>query len=177
MEDELKRFTQQHRRDFEVFRLDIDDAWYDVERRLARENFFWKHMSKVAAILLVLITIAIGYCFNDQRMEINRYGPALKDLSSELAETDAYYAMKIDENLEMIWATSGYFDPGLLAQMEVFDDEYRLLKKDMKDNADSEEVINAMIEHYRLKLKTLEKILEEIQKDHDRTDDEKIQAI
>jgi hypothetical protein len=51
--------------------------------------------------------------------------------------------------------------------MKLLDEEYKSLKNDLKDDADSEEVINAMIEYYRLKLEMLGKILLEIQKNND----------
>ena len=41
------------------------------------------------------------------------------------------------------------------------------LKQDLKDNADNAEVIAAMMNHYRLKLQILEKMLNEIQEENE----------
>jgi len=182
MIDDLKKYTEKHRKDFDVYVFDKDMAWNAIENRLdsageKRTQFPWKSILRVAAIMIFLMTIGFGYYLNHQRLEINRYGFDLQDLSLDLADTEAYYTMQIDEKLDMIKAAKGNFDSNLLAQMEIFDADYQLLKKDLKDNADSEEVINAMIEHYRLKLNMLEKILKEIKKDNNNQDYEEVQAI
>ena len=84
---------------------------------------------------------------------------------------------KIEEKLDMIKASAEMIEPEVHIQLELLDDEYQSLRNDLKDNADSEEVINAMIENYRLKLHMLEKILEEIQKNNENIDYEEVQAI
>jgi hypothetical protein len=122
--------------------------------------------------LIVLISISFGFHLNKQLIKIERYGVALQDISNELADTEVYYSEEIGEKLEMIRSAGGIFDPGLLAQLAVLDEDYRLLKKDLNENADNGEVINAMIGHYRLKLQMLEKILMEMQKDHN--DEQKV---
>ncbi len=61
--------------------------------------------------------------------------------------------------------------------MHILDEDYQSLKNDIRDDADSEEVINAMIEYYRLKLAMLEKILDEVQKNNDNKDHEDALAI
>jgi len=181
MKDKLKIFTEQHREDFEVYKLDVDQAWKDIDKQLDINTgkglqIPWLKIVRVAAILIVIMTIAFGYYLNNQRLGIDKNGIALHSISSELADTEAFYATQIDEKIDLIKVTAGSIDPEVAAQLEIFDLDYMSLKKDMQDHADSEEVINAMIEHYRLKLALLEKILKEIQKD-DNKDYEEAQAI
>ena len=57
------------------------------------------------------------------------------------------------------------------------DSDYSSLKKDLKDNADNQEVIDAMIDYYRLKLKMLEQILEELKNNDDKTENNKSVSI
>lgn len=181
MKDKLKIFTEQHREEFEVYKLDLDQTWKVIDEQLDKNTgngllIPWIKIMRVAAILIVIMTIAVGYYLNNQRLSIDKNGIALHSISSELADTEAFYAIQIDEKINLIKVTAGSIDSEVAAQLEIFDLDYMSLKKDMKDNADSEEVINAMIEHYRLKLAMLEKILEEIQKD-DSKDYEEAQAI
>ena len=46
--------------------------------------------------------------------------------------------------------------------LNLLDSAYYELQQDLKDNVDSEEVISAMIQNYRIKLQVLEKVLDEI---------------
>lgn len=182
MKDELKIYTDQHREDFEKYALDIDDAWQGIEEELIKReqktiHFPWRSMLKIAAVILVILMVGTGYFVNNVRSDLDENGIALHDISSELADTEAFYTSKIEEKLDMIKASAEIIEPEVHMQLELIDDEYQSLRNDLKDNADSEEVINAMIENYRLKLHMLEKILKEIQKNNENIDHEEVQAI
>ena len=89
-------------------------------------------------------------------------------ISAEMADTEVFYVEKINERLSEIEQYPGEMDPTSLGQLQKLDDDYQLLKKDLMDEADNEEVINAMIEYYRLKLSMLEEILSQIKTKSDR---------
>lgn len=173
MNDELKIFTEQHRQAMDIHQLeDVDAMWGDIAARLDKEEAVsgkmpWGKLWKVAAMLIVICTMAFGYFLNRQRVAIEKNGIALHNISSDLADTEAFYTAQINEKIELIEVASGALDPLVISQMALLDEEYVSLKNDLKDHADSEEVINAMIEYYRLKLAMLEKILTEIQKNND----------
>lgn len=182
MKDRLKQFVEQERKDFEVYELDVDLAWDRIETQLDEKHgktrhFPWKVILKVAVVLLIVTVFAFGYYINTQRISMDQQGIALHNLSSELADTEAFYTSRIDEKIDLIKVETGDLDTEVMIQLELLDEEYLSLKNDLRDNADSEEVINAMIEYYRLKLSLLEKILNEIQKNNDIQDYETIQAI
>lgn len=182
MKDELKIFTDQHRESFEQYSLDLDDTWKDIEEKLDQldgksYHFPWGNLLKVAAVIIVMFAVGIGFFINSQRISYNNNGIALHNISSDLADTEAFYSSQIEEKLKMIEVSQGNVDTEVNMQMEILDEEYKSLKNDLKDNADSEEVINAMIEYYRLKLGMLEKILEEVQKNDENKDYEEVQAI
>lgn len=182
MKDELKKYTDDHRKEFEAFSIDADELWGGIENRLNEidqksSGISWSKVLKVAAMILVVFTVAFGYYMNSQRINLERNGIALHNISSELADTEAFYTMQINEKIESIELVSGELDPAVAAQLDLLDEEYQSLKDDLKDNADSEEVINAMIGYYRLKLNMLEKILHEIQKNKDNNGHEEVLAI
>lgn len=177
MKDELKIYTEQNRESFESYSLDLDDAWCGIEDKLNELDeepvkFPWANILKIAAIFMVVMTVAFGYYLNNQRLALSENGIALHNISSELADTEAFYTSLISEKIELIEVSEGNIEPEILHQINILDDEYLSLKADMKDNADSEEVINAMINNYRLKLAMLEKILEEIQDNDDNNHEE-----
>lgn len=182
MKDKLKIFTDQHREDFEIHEFDLDSAWKSIDRKLdkldrKKAKNPWMVMLKVAAAILVFMIVSLGFYLNDQRMAINTNGIALHNVSSELADTEAFYSSQIADKIKIIEVKSGSLDPEIQMQLKMLDDDYLSLKKDLNDNADSEEVINAMIEYYRLKLAMLETILSEIQKNDDNKEHEEAQTI
>ena len=182
MKDKLKIYTEQHRDDFELSSIDVEELWKGVESRLDNNDthsftFAWSRLLKIAAILLLIGTVGFGFYLNTQRLSIEKNGIALHNISKDLADTEAFYTMQIDDKLADIEHVAGEIEPDVLAQIDLLDEEYQSLKDDLKDNADSEEVINAMIGYYRLKLEMLEKILSEIEKNKDTNGHEEVLAI
>ena len=180
--DHFKKHIDNQRDSFEIYSIDADKSWEKIESTLNRQDskgifLSWKSIAQVAAILFLISVVAVGYFLNTQRLGIDRNGIALHNISPDLADTEAFYASQIEEKIELISAIGNGLSPEVSEQMALLDQDYQSLKDDLKDNADSEEVINAMIQYYRLKLTLLEKILEEIQKDNERTDYEEVQAI
>ncbi|MDZ7607259.1 MAG: hypothetical protein U5K79_17130 [Cyclobacteriaceae bacterium] len=130
-------------------------------------------MMRVAASIILIAVIALGYYVNTRRIDTENNGIALHNISRELAETEAFYAGEIQEKIQMLEVAEGSIDPDVRLQLDQMDEDYNELKNDLQDRADSEEVINAMIGYYRLKLDLLEKILDEIQEtNEDKTHDE-----
>jgi hypothetical protein len=173
MKDELKIFAEKNRESFEIHKLNLDDAWKDIEHKLDEQvtntiKIPWGTILKVAAVFFIVMAAGIGFYLNNQRISLDRNGIALHNISAELADTEAFYATQISEKIKLIEYATGTVDPLVLSQLQLLDDDYSSLKNDLKDNADNEEVINAMIEYYRLKLSMLETILDEIQKNDDK---------
>jgi hypothetical protein len=79
----------------------------------------------------------------------------------ELQEAQFYYEEIIDAKL--IRVKNQVDDPALLQDIEELDKAFQELKKDLKEDVDNHEVVLAMIDNYRLKLKILERILEDIE--------------
>jgi hypothetical protein len=80
----------------------------------------------------------------------------------ELIEAEAYYTSQIDMRKEEVFrltASNPEVRHEINNEMIDLDRVYTELKEDLKDNADNEEVIEAMIQNYRLKLDILEEML------------------
>ncbi|MBL6446119.1 hypothetical protein JMN32_07360 [Fulvivirga sp. 29W222] len=165
MKDKLKESVDSRREDFDLFDADFDQMWSNVEQGLnkSRRNI-WPFAGKIAATILLLVIVGWGFIslkFND-----SSEGVALHEISPELAETEYYYSQQVAEKLSIIKASKAGVDKEVMDNLIALDSAYQDLKQDLKDNADNEEVVEAMITNYRLKLSILEQILKEI-KQHD----------
>lgn len=165
MKDKLKESVDNRRADFDLYDADFDQMWNSIEGGLNKSRWnIWGMAGKVAAAILVLAVAGWGFIsfkFNDVSE-----GVALHEISPELAETEYYYSQQVAEKLSIIKASNAGVDKDVMDNLMALDSAYQDLKMDLKDNADNEEVIAAMIANYRLKLSILEQILTEI-KQHD----------
>lgn len=86
-------------------------------------------------------------------------------LNSEFLEVDAYYTSQINLRKDELFSNAAA-DPGIRKQVnsefKQIDRNIDELKKDMRDNVNNREVVEALIQNYRVKLEMLENILKEL---------------
>jgi arsenate reductase-like glutaredoxin family protein len=153
MRDKLKEMVKSKRASFETHDFDIDLGWNELSEKLIKTSSYqpWKWMIGVAASLVIFgsfVFVTLGTSSHQD---------------TELTEAEYYYEQMIDAKLVQV--KKQVTDPILLADIEQLDQAFLELKKDLKDNLDNEEVIMAMMENYQLKLRILERILQEIEED------------
>jgi predicted phage-related endonuclease len=95
-----------------------------------------------------------------------RATPANKDvIYPELAEVENYYRSIIyqkENELYHLTGNSNDIKTDLSAEFKELDKAMRELKEDLKENVDNEQVIEAMIQNYRVKVEILENILNQV---------------
>jgi len=83
----------------------------------------------------------------------------------EWQETEKFYTSQIQEKMQVLETKRGKLDHSVFDDLNMLDEAFIELKKDLQDNADNQEVIEAMIQSYKIKLQILEDILQEIETD------------
>ncbi len=127
----------------------------------------WRRVSMQIAAAVVIF--AASWALNDYSRSHhavdNNLSENIKINNPELQDAEMYYSSKINENLSKL-ATLTSYDPEMKKQVvndiADLDSAYVGLKRDLKDNVASPEIIEAMIQNYRLRLEILESILSEL---------------
>jgi hypothetical protein len=167
--DKFEKYVVDHRAEFDVYEPS-PELWHTINRPvLHTSNNFW--LWKAAAILIIF-----GASFWANTFIRNAKHSALKaDVSGsespKIAETEKYYSGLIKTKLqEMQNVLTSYpqLKNDLRHDFSELDSAYRDMKKDLKDNVSNQEVIEAMIQNYRIKLKLLEQIQQELQNQNDK---------
>jgi hypothetical protein len=166
--DKLEKYILEHRGQFDDQEPD-PALWEKIDTRKApviRIN--WKSIAwKAAAAVAIFVA---SYYFHDymasgkqsSRLLMSKKSEVNSPIMRELIEAEAYYTSQIDMRKEEVFrltATDPEVRHEINAEMVDLDRVYTELKEDLKDNADNEEVIEAMIQNYRLKLDILEEML------------------
>lgn len=156
MKDELKKLVEDNRDAVDIYEVNSQEIWSNIELRLDHQKrFMSRHWLKIAATLLILIIAGIGWMVSNSQQ-----------LPRQIIEMEAYYNTMTSDKMAFIKRYHSEIDPAIFQDIETLDNAYLDLKKDLKDDIDNEEVINAMIETYRTKLQILEQILNELQHEH-----------
>ncbi|WP_321286757.1 hypothetical protein [uncultured Sunxiuqinia sp.] len=166
--DRLEEFVRNNSEDFDIY-SPSPEVWEKLNEQLTSptikqpKNLNWL---KIAAVIALAI-IGSGVVVTQLMMPDQQYkfaqevDPEMK----ELIEAEAYYAQQVDGKLREIRKCYQLI-PEL--QMEVEDDlqelesMYNNLKTDLKENVSNKEVIEAMIENNRFRMKLVDQVLEQI---------------
>lgn len=179
MDDKLKNFIRENRDDFEVYQTDTDSLWDAISngidesenleksyseppktRRVKRKKI--RKIWQVAAAVVCFLGAGL-FLMNVSEDETVAEAKKLHKISPELYEAEQYYSTLIQEKMEVIQANHSEINPVLFQDMQSMDSAYLELRQDLQDNADNAQVIEAMIQHYRIKLQILENMLQELE--------------
>ncbi len=178
--DKLEKFVIDNRNAFDD--LEPNPAiWDKIQKREPETvSLNWtKILVRAAAVAVIFVSsyIFIDYLSNQNQNRVlaenEMIDPDDAGMVQELMEAEYYYTSQIDERKEEFYCltanNTGLRDDVNLEMVEL-DQVFKNLKEDLKDNADNEEVVFAMIQNYRLKLEILEEILMQLRSAEDNND-------
>ncbi len=171
--DKLERFIIENKDEFDEFKP-AAGLFNGVEtRKPPLISMNWNSVLWKAA---VVVGIFVGsYFFHDwmdnssdnKQMAATEQTDQSSDIVKMLIEAEAFYTAQIDTRKEEFYLLAAH-QPDIKNEIDYelveLDDVYAQLKEDLKDNADNEEVIEAMVQNYRIKLDILESVLKQLQK-------------
>lgn len=155
------------------------DMWERIEARLESETLpqskqisenthkhrFLKVAMSIAAVMLVaLVTTFFVVINNANRNPMDNYSLADAEIR-ELIETENYYSAEVMgkmNEIEKCYNIYPELKADIEADMQELESMYSELRKDLKDNLYSREVIEAMIQNNRLRLELVDRVLGQI---------------
>ena len=153
-QDHFKQFVDRHKTEFDSYQEDFSQIWDEVEAHLdAKQVSYFPGWLKIAAAV-ALIAVSGWAIVNYQYQH---------SMPLEIYETEQHYYSIISAKMEEVQAHQHEVDVMIWQDLELLDKAYADLKKDLKEQADQEEVAQAMIQNQRAKLEILQSVLNEIE--------------
>jgi len=166
--DRLESFVQSNREEFDLFEPS-PGVWDNISKQFGKQGktvWYKSAALKIAAVAAVglissvLILKTTGYLPGPARSAAN-LDPEIK----ELIESEAFYAQQVSGKLEEI-RKCYKMNPELQLEVEgdlqELESMYNDLKKDLNENMDNKNVIEAMIENNRYRLRLVDEVLAQI---------------
>jgi hypothetical protein len=141
-------------------------VWNKINRQINSERFHVRRLLSIAAMFIVIIGSSLflikPWLSNKAPNQINRANIKNPFENSQLQETEIYYNNLINSlYLEATPMLTGY--PEIKKELSVdlshLDSICNEIKKDLKDNIANQEVVEALIQNYRIKIRLLEDML------------------
>jgi len=178
--DRLEQFIAENRDQFDLYDPG-EKTWDGISKRIQkhRRSPRWRTILWRAAAVIIIFTLSFFVHDYLQRHDILT-GKRVKRIQPveipELQEAEIYYANLVDEKIreiEPLLEDHPELGNELKNNLEELDSIYAELQKDLIDNIANDEVVEAMIQNYRLKLDILEDLLDYLQETSKSENDEK----
>ncbi|NOZ47557.1 MAG: hypothetical protein GXO79_12370 [Chlorobi bacterium] len=172
MKDKLEKFIAENRDEFDVYEPN-QKIWENIKKNSSnRKKLIINYRMILVRIAAILIIFFSSYYFHDFMQNREKKRVSMKSkienkflVIPELAETEAFYSSQVSAKLEELKIYTSN-DPEIAHDVQYdlseLDSVYSDIKGDLKDNIANGEVIEALIQNYRLKLKILEDLLEQL---------------
>jgi len=171
--DKLEQFVRENREGFDT-QVQSPDVWAKIKKREPEKKTFslnWKTIAlRAAAVVVIFVSSYYFHNFMDSNKsqstaEINALQIEDNPLLKNLIEAELYYSAEINYKKQEFFSltnNSPALQKAISMELDDLDLMFKDLKEDLNDNADNHEVIEAMIQNYRIKLEILVEMLNQI---------------
>jgi len=161
----LEDFIKQHRDSFEE-EGPGPGLWARLEKELpVRQKtsvvrMMAKHWWKAAILIALIVNAGLLVKYANTKQDVAVVVP-------EMEEMQLYYTSRIEQKLDELKAIPADqlgLDSTTRAELELRNETYQLLEKELANNPGNERIRSAMVRYYQMKLELLDRILSEQEK-------------
>jgi hypothetical protein len=166
--DRLESFVNENRHEFDQMEPS-DKIWESISNRINEQpkkqirKLIWMKVAAVVAV--VLLGSALVYQSKVLNVKATANAVKIDPEVQDLMDAEAYYAQEVSGKLAEIQKCYKVH-PELKSEIEgdlnELETMYISLKNDLKENVSNKEVIEAMIENNRYRMKLVDDVLEQI---------------
>lgn len=164
----LEKFIQTNREAFEMEPFDGHFERFSAKMVKAsgpKKVAFFPGWLKVAVIMVLVVVTSIWTY--DTFFVTKQMGLALGEVSPEYREVEQFYLRQVNQKFNEFNKSGLFVDSVqqtmIMKELNEMDSIYNSMKMDLKSSPEDERVINAMIEHYQLKLDIMNHIMEQLE--------------
>ncbi|MES2629717.1 MAG: hypothetical protein V4616_12180 [Bacteroidota bacterium] len=170
--DPYKDHINRYRAQLDEYGFDAAAGWNRLEQQLPvkkNSKAVFRSLMRIAAVCTALAGIGIAYFTGLQNGRSELAESLQTALPADFIQARDYYAMQVN-------AKMGFLDHNRADSREIAEElnelqkEYAKLEKEMQKPVNKQDIINAMIDNYKLRLALLESFIEETNGDHHETE-------
>ena len=168
IDKDMENFIKSHRAAFDTGIPNLK-IWTAVEKNLPRSvekpNRTWKVIRRLAAAVALLIIGASAGFYVKENQNNTLAEQKFEEIAPDFSETEQFYNQKIASQLTKLANYSENQDPSVLTDLQQIDVVQNELKTEF-ENAPTrakEEIIQHMIENYKIKLGILGRVLQHVE--------------
>ena len=181
MKDRLEQFISDNRDQFDPYEPD-DKLWAGIENNIHGKKTFrigWKGVMWRAAAVILIFGASYGIQEYLHQRKALMAGQEVNEIIKsipELQEAEIYYTSLLNDKISQIGPLleqNPELGESLQQDLSELDSIYAELQLDLRDNIANDEIVEAMIQNYILKIQILEDLLEYMDESSKNNEDEK----
>ena len=170
--DKLEEYIRKNRGDLDRYSPPTG-LWKRISRKLKKENPLLRQWLSLAAMLIIILGTALIFFKPEYRWSDSKNRSAgeyeVTQLTPQLKETEAYYNNLVNtlyKEATPLLTNKPEIRKELNSDLSHLDSICLDIKKDLRDNIANQDVVEALIQNYRIKIRILEDMLT-VLKDND----------
>jgi hypothetical protein len=163
--DNLEDYIRKHREEMDIYKPSSDN-WRKIRKEIrtgTNPGYRWISIAAMVTVILGTAVLFLRPGFKSSRNAIgSRNEQAIVKGSSLLMETEIYYnnlANSLYLEATPMLTKNPEIEKELVTDISQIDSICSEIKKDLKDNVANQDVIEALIQNYRIKIRLLEDML------------------
>ncbi len=163
--DKLEEHIKKNRDDLDRY-IPSSDIWKGIEKEINKKESNGRRWLSIAAMIIVILGSAIIIFMAGSSWQSNNYGSGKNrqqsSYNSQLKETEIYYNNLVNslyQEATPLLIGHPEIKKELTTDITQLDSICADIKKDLKDNVANQEVVEALIQNYRIKIRLLEDML------------------
>jgi flagellar basal body-associated protein FliL len=162
--DKLEEHIRKNREDLDKY-SPPKGIWRNISKRINREKSSSRLWISIAAMIVVILGTAVIFFKPEYRWSADRQknnSEELTGVTPQLKETETYYNNLINSlytEAKPLLTNNPEVKQELNSDLSQLDSICTDLKKDLKDNIANQDVVEALIQNYRIKIRILEDML------------------
>ncbi len=174
--DNLEEYIMKHREELDR-RNPSSGVWRKIRKELKTGRIpGWISIAAMIAVVLGTALLFLKPAYRAERSGDPNSFQALMKNNTQLRETEIYYnnlANTIYGEVNPMLAKNPEIRKELFSDISQIDSICSEIKKDLKDNVDNQDVIEALIQNYRIKISMLEDMLKMLKENDGNADKKK----
>jgi hypothetical protein len=169
--DKLEEHIRKNREDLDRYNVP-PDAWRRIDKEIRKEKSFMRHWLSIAAMIVVILGTALVLFKPEFRLSFpgkhKNIDEQLTQYNPQLKETEVYYNSLINtlyKEAAPLLTKNPDVKKELNSGLYQLDSICTDIKKDLKDNVANQEVVEALIQNYRIRIRLLEDMLSVLKED------------
>jgi hypothetical protein len=163
--DRLEEHIRKNREDLDIYNPS-SGIWKNISRRLKKEKLPVNQWLSIAAMIVVILgTAVLFFKLGNRRMDISiekSSNSRFVQENPQLKETEIYYNNLVNSlyrEATPLLTGNPEIEKELDSDLSQLDSICLDIKKDLRDNVANQDVVEALIQNYRIKIRLLEDML------------------